>query len=75
MSTRALLGFFLVRLVVPAWIMTGAIFKLVEGKASLLPSNIFEIGVKQMGIPGYPLLATLPLGLMALEPLQRAEPA
>lgn len=59
MPIRALLGTLLIRLVIPAWITTGAIFKLVEGKASLLPSNIFDLFVKQLEIPGYPLLATI----------------
>ena len=56
MSTLSgLLGTLLTRLIVPAWVMTGAIFKLVERDASLLPKNLFDIFVKQLGLPRIPL--------------------
>ncbi len=41
-STAALMGTVLCRVVVPAWVLTGAIIKLVERSPLLLPSNIVK---------------------------------
>ncbi|NNF42454.1 MAG: hypothetical protein HKN62_05305 [Phycisphaerales bacterium] len=51
-------GRILTRLVVPAWVLTGAVFKLLEGNPGLLPRNILLAGDK-MGIDLDLLLAIL----------------
>jgi hypothetical protein len=53
-----MLGMILCRIVVPAWIMTGAVFKLVEAKPSLLPRGIIQDGAR-LGVNLDYLLATL----------------
>jgi hypothetical protein len=54
-----LLGFILCRLLVPLWVLTGALFKLTEHTPRLLPQNILYVFVKTMGMDSYALLAML----------------
>ncbi|MBC24037.1 MAG: hypothetical protein CMJ32_09010 [Phycisphaerae bacterium] len=42
-SPAQLIGFILCRLIVPCWVLLGAVFKLVEGNPLLLPKPIIEL--------------------------------
>ncbi|MCH7847709.1 MAG: hypothetical protein IIB53_05035, partial [Planctomycetes bacterium] len=57
-SVRGKIGMVLCRIVVPAWVLTGAIFKLLSGTPATLPT-IFQDLAKDMGVPMDPLLYTL----------------
>ena len=57
-SVRGKIGMVLCRVVVPAWVLTGAIFKLLSGTPATLPT-IFQDLAKSMGVPMDPLLYTL----------------
>ena len=49
----------LCRIVVPAWVLTGAVFKLLETSPRLLPSKTILVPADSLGINLYWLLATL----------------
>lgn len=55
----SLVGTLLCRVLVPAWVLTGALFKLMEHTPRLLPESVRYVGTELLGIPLYPLLATL----------------
>jgi len=52
------LGFVLTRIVVPVWVLTGAVFKLVEHTPKNLPTQIWQRGI-DVGIDLHILLAAL----------------
>ncbi len=49
----------LCRIIVPLWVLMGALFKLVEHTPKLLPRNVFLFGVETLSVPPYLLLASL----------------
>ena len=57
-SVRQKIGTVLCRGIVPAWIMTGAVFKLLSGTPATLP-QLFQDTAKELGIAMDPLLYTL----------------
>ncbi|MEE8153583.1 MAG: MauE/DoxX family redox-associated membrane protein [Phycisphaerales bacterium] len=57
-SVRGKIGTVLCRIVVPAWVLTGAIFKLLSGTPATLP-QLFQDTAKGLGIAMDPLLYTL----------------
>ncbi|MHC4414741.1 MAG: MauE/DoxX family redox-associated membrane protein [Planctomycetota bacterium] len=52
-------GLVLCRIVVPVWVLTGAVFKLVENSPRMLPKETILTAADAMGIHLYGLLATL----------------
>ena len=58
-SVRGKVGTVLCRIVVPVWVMSGAIFKLLETSPRLLPSKTILAPADSLGINLYWLLATL----------------
>ena len=58
-SVRGKIGMVLCRIVVPAWVLTGAMFKLLETSPRLLPSKTILAPADDLGINLYWLLATL----------------
>ncbi len=57
-SVRGKVGTVLCRIVVPAWVLTGAVFKLLSGTPATLP-QLFQDTAKDLGIAMDPLLYTL----------------
>ena len=57
-SIRGKVGTILCRIVVPAWVLTGAVFKLLSGTPATLP-QLFQSTAKDLGIAMDPLLYTL----------------
>ncbi len=57
-SVRGKVGAVLCRIVVPAWVLTGAVFKLLSGTPATLP-QLFQSTAKDLGIAMDPLLYTL----------------
>ena len=58
-SVRGKVGTVLCRIVVPAWVLSGAVFKLLETSPRLLPSKTILAPADSLGIDLYWLLATL----------------
>ncbi len=58
-SVRGKIGMVLCRIVVPAWVLTGAVFKLLETSPRLLPGKTILAPADSLGINLYWLLATL----------------
>ena len=53
------IGFMLSRVLIPLWILTGAVFKTVESTPSLLPPTIHGVLIEKMKLEPYMVLATL----------------